>query len=214
MNYSHVLFDLDGTLTDPKIGITKSVQYALSRMDIVEENLDKLIPFIGPPLASSFMETYHFSAAAASQAVQYYREYFVDKGMYENEPYPEIMELLDMLVAQQRTLIVATSKPTLFAERILEHFNMNHYFQWIIGSNLDGTMSDKTEIIKHIMETKQLEASSTVMIGDRKHDIIGAHNNRIASIGVGYGYGSEEELTAVKPTCRVSSVKELLTIFA
>jgi phosphoglycolate phosphatase len=213
MNYTNILFDLDGTLTDPKQGITKSVQYALSKFNINEENLDKLEPFIGPPLAHSFMEMYAFSESDAKTAISYYREYFQDKGIFDNKLYAGMIELLEMLTNQQRILMVATSKPTVFAERILKYFNIDPYFQFTCGSNLDGTRIDKTEIIKHILDEKNLTISNTLMIGDRKHDIIGAHNNGMASIGVGYGYGSEEELINIKPTYYVKTVQELTQIF-
>jgi phosphoglycolate phosphatase len=213
MKYTHILFDLDGTLTDPKQGITKSVQYALSKFNIIEDNLDKLEPFIGPPLAHSFMEMYAFSESEAKTAIAYYREYFQDKGIFDNKLYAGMKELLELLTIQQRVLMVATSKPTVFAERILSYFNIESYFQYTCGSHLDGTRIDKTEIIKHILDEKNLTIDSTLMIGDRKHDIIGAHNNGMASIGVGYGYGSEAELSGIKPTFYVKTVEELIEIF-
>lgn len=213
MNYSNVLFDLDGTLTDPKTGITKSVQYALKKFNIFEEDLEKLEPFIGPPLAQSFMEMYSLSQAEAKVAVEYYREYFSTIGIYENELYEGIVELLEIL-SKDRILIVATSKPSVFAEEILKYFEISKYFDYVCGSNLDGTMSDKTEIINYLLKARDLVKDSTIMIGDRKHDIIGAHNNKIASIGVGYGYGSEEELQNIKPTHYVKSVKALLEVLS
>ncbi|BCG60161.1 HAD family hydrolase [Paenibacillus sp. URB8-2] len=214
MNFSHILFDLDGTLTDPKLGITKSVQYALAKFGIFEDDLDRLEPFIGPPLAHSFQEFYGFSEADAWQAVQYYREYFADRGIFENELYPGIPELLSMLTQRQAVLIVATSKPLVFAEKILKHFKLEHFFHAVVGSGLDGTLSDKSEIIKHILEQEDLEAAGAVMIGDRKHDIIGAHNNGISSIGVLYGYGSEAEMEAIGPTDCIHTVQELYEAFA
>jgi len=213
MKYTNILFDLDGTLTDPKQGITKSVQYALAKFNIFEENLDKLEPFIGPPLADSFMEIYAFSESDAKTAIAYYREYFQDKGIFDNKLYPGMKELLEMLTNQQRILMVATSKPTVFAERILKYFEIDKYFQFICGSNLDGTRIDKSEIIKHILDKENLVIDDTLMIGDRKHDIIGAHKNGMASIGVGYGYGSEQELIEIKPTFYVKTVQELSEIF-
>lgn len=209
MHYSTILFDLDGTLTDPKLGITRSVQYALAKFGIAEDDLDKLEPFIGPPLAGSFKDIYSFSDSKSAQAVEYYREYFRDKGMYENEIYAGIRPLLEALVNQGRVLMVATSKPTVFAEKILRYFEIASYFKAVCGSNLDGTRSDKTEIIEHLIQEYKLEKSATIMIGDRKHDIIGAHNTGIASIGVGYGYGSESELAAIKPTYCIGTVQEL-----
>jgi len=213
LKYATILFDLDGTLSDPKLGITKSVQYALSKYNIIVEDLDKLEPFIGPPLANSFVEIYSFTEQEAKKAVEYYREYFVDRGMYENEVYAGMNELLEMLVSQHKILRVATSKPTLFAERILSYFKLDHYFASIVGSNLDGTLADKTEIIKSILDKNPMEKHEAVMIGDRKHDIIGAHNNGIDSIGVAYGYGSEAELLDSKPTYYLKTVQDLIEFF-
>lgn len=214
MDYSTILFDLDGTLTDPKMGITKSVQYALRKFNIIEEDLDKLEPFIGPPLANSFMELYSFSELESKKAVEFYREYFKDTGLYENELYAGMNKLLEMLINQKRVLMVATSKPTIFAEKILKYFNIDKYFDFICGSNLDGTMSDKTEIIRYIVKEKNINKQRTVMVGDRKHDIIGAHNNGIDSIGVSYGYGSEEELKNSKPTHIIKSVQDFVRAFS
>jgi len=213
-NYQTILFDLDGTLTDPKLGITKSVQYALRKFDIHVENLDELVPFIGPPLANSFMEVYHFDADQAKQAVAYYREYFKDTGIYENDIYPGIHKLLAMLQEEKRRLIVATSKPTVFAKRVIAHFELDMYFDEVCGSNLDGTMSDKAEIIQSILERYQLEREHVIMIGDRKHDIIGAHKNDVASIGVEYGYGTREEIAQVEPTYITKTVEELNQLFS
>jgi len=214
LNYQTILFDLDGTLTDPKLGITKSVQYALRKFDIHVENLDELVPFIGPPLANSFQEVYHFDAEQAKQAVEDYREYFKDTGIYENDVYPGIRDLLTMLREQGRRLIVATSKPTVFAKRVVAHFELDMYFDDVCGSNLDGTMSDKAEIIQSILDRYQVEKDRVIMIGDRKHDIIGAHKNDIASIGIEYGYGSSEEIAQIKPTFITKTVHELIQLFS
>ncbi|MCL6457863.1 MAG: HAD family hydrolase [Gorillibacterium sp.] len=212
--YATILFDLDGTLTDPKQGITKSVQYALKKLNIIEEDLDKLEAFIGPPLMDSFMEEYALTEVEAKQAVAYYREYFKEKGIYENELYAGIPQLLESLCNQGRQLIVATSKPTVFAEIILKYFQIDKYFTWVCGSNLDGTLVDKTEIIQYILEQKNCQKEATIMIGDRKFDLIGAHNNRIASIAVGYGYGSEEELLNSNPTHYIKTIQELENILS
>ncbi|WP_314588485.1 HAD family hydrolase [Paenibacillus terrigena] len=214
LKYQTILLDLDGTLTDPKLGITKSVQYALRNFDIHVENLDELVPFIGPPLANSFIEVYHFDADQAKQAVDYYREYFKDTGIYENDVYPGIRDLLTMLREQGRRLIVATSKPTVFAKRVIAHFELDKYFDDVCGSNLDGTMSDKAEIIQSILDRYQVEKDQVIMIGDRKHDIIGAHKNDIASIGVEYGYGSNEEIAQVEPTFITKTVHDLIQLFS
>lgn len=213
MNYTHVLFDLDGTLTDPKPGITKAVQYALAKAGIIEDNLDRLEPFIGPPLTDSFREFYGFPEDQAWKAVQDYREYFADKGIYENERYPGIPELLGMLKQRGAVLILATSKPLVFAETVLKHFELDGYFDAVVGSGLDGTMSDKSEIIQSIIGRYNPDKALTVMIGDRKHDIIGARNNGIDSIGVLYGYGSAEEMNAISPTFILNTVQELHQAF-
>lgn len=208
--YDIVLFDLDGTLTDPKMGITQSVQYALAKYNIHESDLDKLEPFIGPPLHDSFKKFYQFTDAEATQAIAYYREYFSVKGMYENKVYPGIPELLRELCAQGKQLIVATSKPTVFSEEILRHFHLLEAFSFIVGSNLDGTRVAKTEVIECVLNQLTCgQKKQIVMVGDRMHDIVGAQNTGLDSIAVTYGYGSVAELEAARPTYLVQSVAEL-----
>jgi len=208
-NYPCILFDLDGTLSDPKEGITKSVQYALKKMNLHAPSLNDLIPFIGPPLQESFSTYYHLNNGETKQAIQYYRERFTEKGMFENKLYSNIETLLQSLKEQQKTLIVATSKPTVFAEKILSYFSIKQYFDSVVGSNLDGTRVAKTEIINYILNQYNYPKEDFVMIGDRKHDIIGATNNGIDSIGVLYGYGSYEEITTAAPTMIAHSVEEI-----
>ncbi|MBU9722777.1 MULTISPECIES: HAD family hydrolase [Bacillaceae] len=208
--YKLILFDLDGTLSDPKVGITKSVQYALCKMGIEDPDLDKLECFIGPPLQDSFKEYYGFDEEQTQKAIELYRERFVDKGMFENELYPNIPSLLKQLKEQGSTLIVATSKPTIFAEKIMSYFEIKHYFEHVVGSNLDGTRVAKTEIIQYILDKyRDQKRDDFIMIGDRKHDIIGANNTKIASIGVTYGYGTRDELQQTSPTHIVDSVEQL-----
>lgn len=208
--YDVVIFDSDGTLTDPKIGITKSVQYALSKFNILGNNLNNLEPFIGPPLLESFRKYYSFEESKARQAVNFYREYFFEFGMYENVVYPGIPDLLMQLKSNMKKLIVATSRPTSFAEKFLKHFNLHDYFTLIVGSNLDGTRSSKTEIIQHILSKLQgSQKHNVIMVGDREHDVIGARNNGIHSIAVTYGYGSIEELQNANPTYFANSVEDL-----
>lgn len=210
MTYTNLLFDLDGTLTDPKIGITKSVQYALAKMNILVESLDELNKFIGPPLRVSFKDFYQFDDAQIEQAVDYYREYFSVTGLFENDVFPGIQEMLDRLKKDPQTrLFIATSKPEVYAARILDHFELTSYFEYICGSELDGARSAKAEIIGFLMDKYELTPEKTVMIGDRKHDIIGAHHQKIASIAVGFGYGSEEELIGCEPTHYVRTIEEL-----
>ncbi|OIJ22191.1 phosphoglycolate phosphatase [Anaerobacillus alkalidiazotrophicus] len=211
--YKVILFDLDGTLSDPKIGITKSVQYALHKMGIVEPDIDKLEGFIGPPLQVSFSEFYNFDEQETQNAIDLFRQRFKEKGMFENKLYANIPSLLNLLNEQGFTLVVATSKPTVFAEQILEYFNIDQYFELIVGSNLDGTRVSKTEIIQCILDKySEYELGDFIMIGDRKHDIIGANNTGINSIGVSYGFGSSEELSQFNPTYIVKSVTQLKEI--
>lgn len=208
--YKIILFDLDGTLTDPKVGITKSVQYALLKMGIVEPDLDKLESFIGPPLQDSFADEYNFDEVLTQKAIEFYRDRFKEKGMFENKVYTRIPELLKSLKKLGFTLVVATSKLTVFSEEILKYFALDHYFDLVIGSNLDGTRTAKTDIIQYIIDSySEYELSDFIMIGDRKYDIIGANNTGIDSIAVTYGYGSIDELNQVNPTHIVNTVEEL-----
>lgn len=207
--YSSILFDLDGTLTDPKLGITSAIQYSLNKFGIQVDNLDALNPFIGPPLAGSFKEFYGFTDEMCTEAIKYYREYFAERGMYENERYEGIKEVLAALKEKGAALYVATSKPTFFAEKIIAYFELDEYFEFIGGSNLDNTRVDKGEVIEHVLQTCNLSAEDAIMIGDRKHDIIGAKRHGMDSVGVGYGYGSEEELKLAEPTYLVGTVEDL-----
>lgn len=208
--YKYILFDLDGTLSDPKNGITKSVQYALNKMGIIEHNLDKLESFIGPPLHVSFKDFYSLEEEEIKKAIDFYRERFSDKGMYENVLYDGIPELLNELKRKNLTLMVATSKPTVFATEILKYFKIDHYFELIIGSNLDGTRSNKAEIIQYLLDYHPMEEKdSFLMVGDRKHDILGASKIGIESLGVTYGFGTNEELREVDATYIVNSVENL-----
>jgi phosphoglycolate phosphatase len=211
--YKHILFDLDGTLSDPKIGITKSVQYALKKFGIVEDNLDSLECFIGPPLHFSFKEYYGMDEENIQLVITYYRERFKDKGMYENILYPEIPNLLQDLKDAGYILDVATSKPTFFAEKIVKYFNIDHFFNHIVGSNLDGSRSVKGEVIEHVLNMYDKDLSEFIMIGDRKHDLIGANVMNIDSIGVTYGFGSYKELKHEKPTRIMNDIHQLKEFF-
>lgn len=210
--YTTILFDLDGTLTDSGLGITKSVQYALSKFDIAIDTLDELNPFIGPPLQQSFMDFFAFTAEQSLEAIQYYREYFSTKGIFENRVYENIPELLNTLVTNDATLAIATAKPTVFAEKIIDHFKLSHHFKTIVGSTLDNTRTAKKDIIAHAMHVLGCDTATTVMIGDRKHDIVGAQKNNIASVGVLYGYGSAKELTMAAPNVIVENVPQLSSV--
>lgn len=208
----NILFDLDGTLTDPKEGIVNSILFALDKLGIQEENINELDTFIGPPLRGSFIARYNLSDNLADNAVTFYREYFSEKGLYENQVYPGVVELLEFLVSQKYQLYLATSKPTIYADKILWHFNLHKYFTGIVGSNLDNTRTDKSEVIAHVVSTYNLQPVNSIMVGDRKHDIIGAKNNSMRSIAVTYGYGSLEEISLHNPDFIVNSSNELKSI--
>ena len=199
--YQNILFDLDGTLTDPGMGITNSVMYALKKFKIDVEDRTSLYRFIGPPLKGSFEDFYGFSEEQSELAVQYYREYFKKQGMLENEVYDGIPELLKQLREKNKTLIVATSKPEPFTLEILRHFQLLDYFNFVAGATMDDTRNKKSDIIRYALESCHITDKSTaVMIGDRKHDIIGAKENGLDSIGVLFGYGDYEELKAAGAT--------------
>ncbi len=210
---NYLLFDLDGTLTDPKVGICTCVQYALASFGIEEPDIDKLTPFIGPPLKDSFMEFYRMDEQQAESAVAKYRERFQDKGLFENELYEGISEMLEALNSRGMFLAVASSKPTVFVERILEHFHIKKYFKVIVGSELDGTRAHKDEVVdealRQLFGDKPVDKGKVYMIGDRRFDIEGARIMGVESVGVTYGYGDMEELREAKADYIVRSVEEL-----
>lgn len=209
----YFLFDLDGTLTDPKVGITSCVQYALHSFGIEEPDLDKLEPFIGPPLKDSFMEFYGMDEEQARGAVEKYRERFKDKGLYENEVYPGVAPMLKLLSEKGFRLAVASSKPTVFVEKILEHFGIREYFKVVVGSELDGTRTDKDQVVmealRQLFGAKPILYNEIYMIGDRRFDVEGAKAMKVESVGVTYGYGGMEELREAHADYIVESVEEL-----
>lgn len=190
-----VLFDLDGTLTDPGEGITNSVAYALRKYGIEVSDRSELYKFIGPPLKDSFMKYYGFSEDKAEEAIAYYREYFRETGIFENKVYEGVEDMLRVLRADGKSIILATSKPEEFAIRILEHFGLRKYFTVVAGASMDSSRSKKGDVIAYAISLcESFDKDTAVMVGDREHDIIGAKENGLKSIGVLYGYGSEEEL--------------------
>ena len=191
------LFDLDGTLTDPKIGITTCVAYAAKKEGLGEYDPDMFLSFIGPPLKEMFMSYFNVDNDAGDRLIKYYRERFSTVGLFENAVYDGIERLLASF--SDKNLYVATSKPEVFSVRILEKFNLKRYFKAIYGSALDGTHTNKGELISHLIKSENLFPDECVMIGDRKYDIIGAKENGIKSVGVLYGYGSKEEITQATP---------------
>ena len=197
MKKQYLLFDLDGTLTDSVEGISNSVLYALEYYGIYEKDMEKVRSFIGPPLKETFRKAYGFDEERAEEAVWKYREYFAEKGLLENTVYPGIPELLEKLRDAGDTLLVATSKPTVYTKRILEHFDLMKYFVDVQGSNLDGSRAEKDEVIAYVLAANRIsDKSSAVMIGDRKHDILGGKKCGLDTIGVLYGFGSRQELEA------------------
>ncbi len=188
-----ILFDLDGTLTDPFLGITRSVAYSLKSFGIEVDDLETLKPFIGPPLDVSFRECYHMDEAQSWKAVEKYREYFSKKGLFENKVYEGMEDFLQSLLNMDMKLYVCTSKPEVFAKEILDHFSLTPYFTGIYGATLDGSLKNKGDVIAHCIKQEQLNIQDCMMVGDRQHDIVGAHQNQIPCIGVLYGYGSLEE---------------------
>lgn len=211
MRWKRLLFDLDGTITDPKVGITKSVQYALEAFGIIESDADRLTPFIGPPLLDSFEQFYQMSKEQAKQAVEKYRERFSTVGLYENEIYPGMAQLLSELCAQGCTLAVASSKPTVFVKKILEHFQIEPYFSVVVGSELDGRRVQKEEVVAEALRQLNLlgDTGETAMIGDRRFDIEGAQAHRLTGIGVAYGYALPGELEEAGANFVVQDVAEL-----
>ncbi len=206
--YKHVLFDLDGTVTDPAEGITNSIMYALEKFGI-QAKRENLLKFIGPPLRDSFRDHFCFSPDDVEKAVKLYREYFVEKGMFENEVYGGIPELLGGLKNQGFTVSLATLKPEPFAVKILEHFGIIQYFDHISGNILEVANLEKRDIIARVMEDSGASPVQAVMIGDRKYDIIGARENSMDSIAVTYGYGDSYELSGENPTYMANSVDEI-----
>ena len=193
--YDIVLFDLDGTLIDSEVGITNCATYALGKFGIRIEDPLTLRPFIGPPLFDSFSKLYGFSDEDALKAVDYYRERFGEKGVYEFNLYTGVEELLAKLKSAGKTLILATSKYEFYAKKIIEHLGFTKYFTFAVGSCKDGSRAAKAEVIAYALREQGItELSRVVMVGDRKHDIEGARAVGIDSIGVLYGFGDREEL--------------------
>lgn len=208
-----ILFDLDGTLTNPFEGITKCVQYSLESFGIREPDLNKLTPFIGPPLVDSFMNFYGFGEEQAKEAVEKYRERFRTVGLYENEPYDGILQMLESLQKQGYILAVASSKPEIFVNQILEHFHMKQYFSVIVGSELDGRRNAKEEVVEEVfcrLQHKPEDYDAAIMVGDREYDVKGAKRWGMISVGVSYGFAFPGELEAAGADYVVETVEELM----
>ena len=210
MTYKCFLFDLDGTLTDPGVGITNSVMHALEKFGIRVNDRSELYPFIGPPLDDSFKRFFGFDDEQAQKGIEYYREYFRDIGIFENKVYEGIPEMLGELKDRGIKVCLATSKPHEFAVRILERFELARFFDITGGATMDGRISKKADVIKHVLEEAQItDTEKVLMIGDRFHDIEGAKANGLHSCGVLWGYGSREELCGAGADHIVSVPSEL-----
>lgn len=209
LDYDWLLFDLDGTLTDPFEGITRSVEYALNAFGVEVEDRRVLAPFIGPPLVESLTERYGFTMEDAVAAVAKYREYFAVKGLYENELFEGIPELLSDCRKAGYKISMATSKPTHYARIIAEHFDIARYFDAIHGSSLDGTRITKSSVVAEAVAEEHLDPTRALMIGDRRHDVEGAGEHGIRTVGVLYGYGSREEHEAAGAAYIVNDLDEL-----
>ena len=208
--YDYLLFDLDGTLTDPAEGITNSVTHALKKWNIEVSDKKELYCFIGPPLSASFKKYYGFSEEDALKCVEYYRDYFRDKGIFENKVYVGIPELLKKLKGSGKTLVLATSKPEKFAKVILDHFDLAKYFDFVAGASMDESRNKKEDVIRYALSLAEIsDVSKAVMIGDREQDILGAKINGLESIGVLYGYGDIAEHTAAGATYIAEKVDDI-----
>lgn len=195
---TNILFDLDGTLTDPHEGITQSIHYALDELGVTApENLRWCI---GPPLRESFRSLLAvYPDKNAEDAISFYRKRFLAKGMYENRVYDGIVDMLNTLKKSGHTLFVATTKPWVYAKKIIEHFELRSFFKEIYGSELDGTRTNKGDLIRFILDIEEIAPEEAIMVGDRKHDLAGAKANDVKSVAVTWGYGTLRELQEESP---------------
>ena len=211
--YKICLFDLDGTITDSAPGIVNSVIYALKKFGIEETDREKLLQFIGPPLTESFHRFYGFTEEESWKAVEYYREYYAEKGIFECTVYEGLEDALKKIKESGRKILVATSKPEVYAKRIIEHFGLTKYFDYIAGMELDGGRGTKAQVIEYALETCKIKNRDEVlMIGDREHDVFGAESRGIDCVGVLYGFGSREELEKAGAKYVISRPEDLINI--
>ncbi len=211
---THVLLDLDGTLTDPGEGITKCVQYALKRLGEPVPDASELSWCIGPPLSESFSKLlFSTDGKLVGRAVELYRERYTTTGIYENVPYPGIDRAMGRIRESGRSLLLATSKPTVFAARVLDHFGFSRHFLGVHGSHLDGRLTNKVELVGHILSTRNLNPGNVMMVGDRLHDVEGGRQNGTSTAAVTYGYGSRNELEEAHPDHFFDSPEELALFF-
>jgi len=207
---SPIFFDLDGTLTDPKPGIVRSIRFALERLDVECPDDHGLTWCIGPPLLGSFTEL--VGESRALQALEHYRERFGECGWRENTPYEGIFDALEILRSSGCELFVATSKPYVYADRILNHFGFEKYFSAVFGSEMDGTRSQKADLLRFALSETGTTRGAT-MVGDRRHDVLGARQNGMRAVGVTYGYGSRQELEEAGADVIVTAPAEVVRLF-
>lgn len=213
--FSHIIFDLDGTLTDNTLGINNSLKFALQQMQVDAPNDDLLKSMIGPPLQWGFKNVLAMDERNTKLAVEYFRSYYAENGWHENEPYDGIIQLLAELDAQGKKMYVATAKFETFAQRIIEHFEMDRYILQVKGADYNGNKAEKDGIITAVLESNQLLPSEEiVMVGDTVYDIEGGNMNKISTIAVGYGFGKEDDLRAANPNYFAEDVEELFEILA
>jgi phosphoglycolate phosphatase len=214
--YKAILFDLDGTLTESGDGITRSVQYALEKIGKPEPDVDALRVFVGPPLLEQFMRYADVDEETGRQAVEYYRERYSVTGIYENRLYPGVEKMLSELKQKGYRLAVASSKPEYYILQILDYFRIYEYFDVIVGSEMNGGRTRKSEVIEEALRLLKLEKhrDQVVMVGDKEHDVLGAREAGVSCIAVTYGYGTEEELDAAEPMAKADSTESLIRFFA
>lgn len=216
--FKHILFDLDGTISDPKLGICTSVKEALEHFGITVNSIDELTPFIGPPLRDSFRDFYGFTPDQYEEAIKVYRSRYSTIGLFENELYPGMKDLLKTLKEKGMHLALASSKPRVFVEKILEHFEISEYFEIIMGCELDGSREKKIDVIYECLRLLNsdtpINKTDFAMVGDRKFDVEAGNEAGLASIGVTYGYGSREELETAGADLIAETVEELLDILS
>ena len=206
----NILFDLDGTLTDPREGITRCIQYALGQFNKRIPPWEQLTWCIGPPLKASFAQLLNTSdQTILDRALVHYRKRFSEKGLFENTLYPGVASALDDLRTAGFKLFLATSKPRVFARQILDHFKIAPFFHTVYGSELDGRLSEKGVLIAHIIEQEALDSSATLMIGDRVYDIQGGKENNVMTAAVAYGYGTRDEIDAARPDVVFETIADL-----
>ena len=213
MKKEYILFDLDGTITDSAEGIINSLNYAFNKLGIESKSKEELSVFIGPPLVDMMMKVYGFSKEKAEQGLLSYREYFREKGIFENRVYDGIVQMLLDLQNEGYKLVLATSKPEEFAKRILAHFDLAKYFYFIGGSDMEGKRASKSAVIGYALENLGIDnPEKCIMVGDREHDVFGASKFSIDTVGVLYGYGSRTELESAGAKYIVENVAELYAV--